>query len=316
MPYNACKASALCTESTLHICRRQMLHTVKPCFTQSAFTLIELLVSTTCQIGVLPLYLFKKTIRKMPYNACKASASYTNGVLHICRRQMLHTVKPCFIRSAFTLIELLVVIAIIAILASMLLPALQKARDKAKESSCLSNLKQQGNVMFSYCMDNNDYLPLGEYEPEIGTFQGLATASSPAWYVRVGGYLGAVKENFYQNKFPRPKVFFCPANPAHLASEKQQTSYCIPWYVAKTNKVKNGPWRIGKLTRINNPSVKVYMTEANLSTHFNTSDWGYYNSQHSGGSVQMLCHMDGHTSRMNKSFLFNKRSTYLDAYYK
>ena len=42
---------------------------------ENLFTLIELLVSTTCQIGVLPLYLFKKTIRKMPYNACKAKAT-------------------------------------------------------------------------------------------------------------------------------------------------------------------------------------------------------------------------------------------------
>ena len=50
------------------------------------------------------------------YNACKASASCTGGALHICRRQMLHTAKPCFIQSAFTLIELLVVIAIITIL--------------------------------------------------------------------------------------------------------------------------------------------------------------------------------------------------------
>ena len=41
------------------------------------------------------------------YNTCKASASYTGGVLHIRRRQMLHTAKPCFTQSAFTLIELL-----------------------------------------------------------------------------------------------------------------------------------------------------------------------------------------------------------------
>ena len=50
---------------------------------KGVFTLIELLVSTTCQIGVLPLYLFKKTIRTMPYNACKASASCTESTLHI-----------------------------------------------------------------------------------------------------------------------------------------------------------------------------------------------------------------------------------------
>ena len=62
-------------------------------------------------------------------------------------------------RRAFTLSERLVVVAIIAILAAMLLPALQSAREKARRASCMTNLSQMGRALEAYCGDYSQYLP-------------------------------------------------------------------------------------------------------------------------------------------------------------
>ena len=121
-------------------------------------------------------------------------------------------------KENFTLIELLVVIAIIAILAGMLLPALNAARDRARCASCISNLRQTYTVGRMYLNDYNDFFPavkLGLAKPNTWIDQFNLAGMIP------GGKTVNGKSVFYR----------CPTGPnAEGMTETKSTAYAAPYY--------------------------------------------------------------------------------------
>jgi prepilin-type N-terminal cleavage/methylation domain-containing protein/prepilin-type processing-associated H-X9-DG protein len=100
------------------------------------------------------------------------------------RRSFPHG-APCSARAGFTLIELLVVIAIIAILAAILFPVFAQARQKARQTACLSNLKQIGTGLMMYTQDYDETLPGNDTSVEgIGFDLGFMQPNTGAQYTR------------------------------------------------------------------------------------------------------------------------------------
>lgn len=147
-------------------------------------------------------------------------------------------------KKGFTLIELLVVIAIIAILAAILFPVFAQAREKARQTQCLSNFKQLGTAFQMYASDWDDYLP-SSYAAMYPHFNSImparqhGTTNAYSFVAQMAGYAGHYLMTVNQ-LYPYVKnygLFFCPSDkrkPSNLGKGIDDSTsflfrHCLWW---------------------------------------------------------------------------------------